>query len=427
MVRIWPPGKRLMSEKELRRKEIKAARDLKRVMSDYYYRMNRISRGEEQGKIAWCSSVGPAELLRAFGFEVYYPENHGATLGATRTAVDYIPLANAIGYSLEICSYLTSDIGAYLKGETPLSRLYPGIKSVPKPDLLAYNTNQCRDVQEWFEFYGREFDVPVVGINSPRALVEVRDIDIANVGGQLKAMIPTLEEVSGQKFDIDGFKESLRLSRRCSELWGELLGLATHLPSPWTFFDGTIHMGPAVCLRGTQEAIDYYELLKRELKERIESDLAAVDGERFRLYWEGMPIWGKLRDLSEQFSELRACVVVSTYCNSWRFSAFDEKNPFESMAQAYTEIFINRAERVKEEYIERMVREYQVDGIIFHDSRTCPNNSNARYSMPQRLEKRLGLPCLVIDADLNDLRCYSEEQTRTNIEAFIEQLEEIRG
>lgn len=415
------PGKRVMSEKGLRRKEIGAARDLKRVMSDYYYRMDRISRGED-GKIAWCTSVGPAELLRAFGFEVHYPENHSAILGAARTAMDYIPLANAIGYSPEICSYLASDVGAYLKGETPLSCLYPGIESVPKPDLLAYNTNQCRDVQEWFEFYGREFRVPVVGINTPRALVEIRDIDIANVVGQLKAMIPTLEEVSGEKFDVDRFKESLRLSRRCSELWGEVLGLAKHLPSPWTFFDGTIHMGPAVCLRGTQEAIDYYEVLKRELKERIESGVAAVEGERFRLYWEGMPIWGKLRDLSEQFSELRACVVVSTYCNSWIFSAFDENNPFESMAQAYTEIFINRAERVKEEYIAKMVREYQVDGIIFHDSRTCPNNSNARYGMPQRLEKRLGLSCLVIDADLNDLRCYSEEQTRTNIEAFIEQL-----
>lgn len=413
-----------MSGKELRRKKIKAARDLKRVMSDYYHRMDSISRGEEEGKIAWCTSVGPAELLRAFGFEVHYPENHGAVLGTTRTAMDYIPLANAIGYSPEICSYLASDVGSYLKGETPLSKVYPGIESVPQPDLLAYNTNQCRDVQEWFEFYGREFDVPVVGINSPRALVEVRDIDIANVVGQLKAMIPTLEEVSGQKFDMDKFKESLRLSRRCSELWGEVLGLAKHLPSPWTFFDGTIHMGPAVCLRGSQEAIDYYEVLKRELKERIESGVAAVDGERFRLYWEGMPIWGKLRDLSEQFSELRACVAVSTYCNSWIFSTFDEETPFESMAQAYTEIFINRAERVKEEYIEKMVKGYQVDGIIFHDSRTCPNNSNARYGMPPRLEKRLGLPCLVIDADLNDLRCYSEERTRTNIEAFVEQLAE---
>lgn len=137
-----------------------------------------------------------------------------------------------------------------------------------------------------------------------------------------------------------------------------------------------------------------------------------------------MPIWGKLRAFSEQFAELETCVVASTYCNSWIFSAFDENSPFESMARGYTEIFINRSEPAKEEYIQRMVEEYQVDGIIFHDSKTCPNNSNARYGMPQRLEKELGVPTLTIDGDLNDLRMYSEEATRTSIEAFIEQLEE---
>ncbi|MGB9616025.1 MAG: 2-hydroxyacyl-CoA dehydratase, partial [Desulfomonilaceae bacterium] len=57
----------------------------------------------------------------------------------------------------------------------------------------------------------------------------------------------------------------------------------------------------------------------------------------------------------------------------------------------------------------------------------CPNNSNSRYGMPQRMGERLKLPVLVINGDLNDLRCYSEEQTRTNIEAFIEQLNEKRS
>ena len=63
-------------------------------------------------------------------------------------------------------------------------------------------------------------------------------------------------------------------------------------------------------------------------------------------------------------------------------------------------------------------------GIIYPDAKTCPNNSNCRYEMPQRLQKKLGKPYLVINGDLNDLRVYSEEQTRTNIEAFVEQLSE---
>ena len=181
-----------------------------------------------------------------------------------------------------------------------------------------------------------------------------------------------------------------------------------------------------MCLRATQEPIDYYDILTEELEQRVADGVAAVDNERFRIYWEGMPVWGKLRALSEQFSELKACVVASTYCNSWIFSAFDETRPFESMAQAYTEIFINRSEPYKEAHMERLVKEYKVDGIVFHDAKTCPNNSNSRYGMPQRLVDKLGIPTLVIDADLNDLRMYSEETTRTNIEAFIEQLEETK-
>jgi benzoyl-CoA reductase/2-hydroxyglutaryl-CoA dehydratase subunit BcrC/BadD/HgdB len=46
--------------------------------------------------------------------------------------------------------------------------------------------------------------------------------------------------------------------------------------------------------------------------------------------------------------------------------------------------------------------------------------------MPVRVTKETGIPHLVIDGDLNDLRCLSDEQTKTNVEAFIEQLEEQR-
>lgn len=44
--------------------------------------------------------------------------------------------------------------------------------------------------------------------------------------------------------------------------------------------------------------------------------------------------------------------------------------------------------------------------------------------MPARLRDQLSIPVLTIDGDLNDLRCYSEEQAHTNIEGFVEQLAE---
>ena len=406
------------------RKPIAAAEEMRRIMEDHFRGLDHNARTGER-KVAWCTSVGPAEILRAMGFLVYFPETHSAMLGATRMAMDMIPHANALGYSPEICSYLTSDIGAYAQGITPLTRAY-GIESIPKPDVLVFNTNQCRDVQDWFAWYAREFDAPSIGIRTHRGVKDVTESHVASIAKQMEEIVEPLEEISGQRFDIDELRRAVALSRECSDLWKAVLDTAAAVPSPLTFFDGTTLMGPAVVGRGTQQAVDFYKILLAELEERVEHGVGAVAGERFRIYWEGMPIWGRLRAHSELFAGLGACVLASTYCNSWIFSAFDAADPFTSMARAYTELFIVRSDEAKERYIKEMIDFFQVDGVIYHDARTCPNNSNNRYGMPQRLEKETGVPSLVINGDLNDLRCLSDEQTHTNVEAFIEQLEERR-
>ena len=402
-------------------KKIAAAKTMRKLMADHFYELDRAAK-EGHPKIAWCTSVGPAELLRAMGFVVYFPENHGAMLGATRMATDTIPTANAIGYSPDICSYLTSDIGAFLQGRTPLSDAYEGIEAIPKPDVLVYNTNQCREVLDWFGWYGRRWSRPVIGVECYRGVKEVTDVHVAGVAGQIEALVPTLEKITGERLDIDRLREAVRLSRECSDLWKEVLDTAAARPSPLTFFDSTIHMAPAVVMRGTQTAIDYYHELLAELRARITEGVAAVEGERLRLYWEGMPIWGRLRDLATLFLELRACVVASTYANSWIFTALDPQEPFESMARAYTELFIVRSDPYKEKYLQEMIDTFAVDGVVFHDCKTCPSNTNSRYGMAQRLQERLGTPSITIAGDLNDLRCYSDEQAKTQIEAFAEQL-----
>ena len=412
----------MYDENEVVRKEFRATNTLKKVMADHFYELDEASKTGSQ-KIAWCTSVGPAELLRGMGFLVYFPENHGAMLGSTRMASDLIPYTNAIGYSPDICSYLTSDIGSFLQKKTPLTKAY-NIESVPRPDVLVFNTNQCRDVQDWFAWYSREYKVPFIGVHTHRDIGQIRDYQINDIANQIKDLVPLLEEVSGERFDMDRFKEAVGLSKRTSQLWRACLESASAIPSPWTFFDAAVHMGPAVVSRGVKESVDYYELLLPELEERIKAKTGAIEGEKHRLYWEGMPIWGKLRALSQQFASLKSCVVASTYCNSWIFDQLDPDEPFESMALAYTELFIVRDEPYKEQYIKDCDDLFRFDGLIFHDAKTCPNNSNNRYGMPERLSERLKIPTLTINGDLNDLRCYSEEQAKTNIEAFIEQLEE---
>ena len=388
-------------------------------MRDYFLDLDLAARDPNR-RVAWCTSVGPAEILRAMGFEVFFPENHGAMLGATRLCMETLTRAHAMGFSPDICSYLTSDIGAYRAKVTPLTRAY-GIESVPRPDVLVYNTNQCKDVMHWFEFFGREFNAPVVGIHGPTQIPEVLTHHVADVVAQFEALITQLESIAAKALDRDELARVCGLSRAASDLWSGVLATAKARPSPFNFFDTTIYMGPMVVLRGTQKARDYYRELLAEMKTRVAQGVAAVEHEDKRIYWEGMPVWGRLRALADLFQRNHACVVASTYCNSWVFDDFDADDPLPSMARAYLRIFINRNDDYKCATIRRLVQDYAIDGVLFHEAKTCPNNSNSQYRLPERLREQ-GVACATIQGDLCDLRCFSDEQSATIIEAFVETL-----
>ena len=53
-----------MSTQPFKGKPIKAVKKMAGIMSDYFYDLDRAAKSGEQ-KVAWCTSVGPAELLRA--------------------------------------------------------------------------------------------------------------------------------------------------------------------------------------------------------------------------------------------------------------------------------------------------------------------------------------------------------------------------
>ena len=410
-----------MSREPIRK--LKTAGLLKETTQDYFNRLREAELSPER-KVAWCTSVGPAELLYALGFRVFFPENHAAMIGASKQAQNYIPLAAAVGYSPEICSYLTSDIGAFLAGKTPLSAY--GLDRVPAPDVLCFNTNQCRDVQHWFRFYGDRFGVPVVGIHTPLGVHDLTEGIVADVADQLRGLVPLLEKVSGQTFDPDRFSEAVGLSKEACSLWRQILETAKQTPAPLNFFDASIHMGPVVTMRGTQHAVDYYRELLAELETRVAEGVGAVPVEKYRLYWEGMPIWGRLKMMAGLLAANECCCVASTYCNSWVFDALDPTDPFGSSALAYTKLFIARSDPQKETELARLLDEYRIDGIVYHEAKTCQRNTNTLYGLPARLREKTGVPYLELNGDLNDLRCFNDEQAAFAVETFVGQLAQRR-
>lgn len=56
----------MAEEKQTIRKKIHATDQMNKIMADYFYGLNEAATTGKQ-KVAWCTSVGPAELLRALG------------------------------------------------------------------------------------------------------------------------------------------------------------------------------------------------------------------------------------------------------------------------------------------------------------------------------------------------------------------------
>ena len=65
----------MTEKKETSRKGCASGKALKKVMADHFYELDEAVKTGSR-KIAWCTSVGPAELLRGMGFLVYKSLKH---------------------------------------------------------------------------------------------------------------------------------------------------------------------------------------------------------------------------------------------------------------------------------------------------------------------------------------------------------------
>lgn len=397
---------------------LECAPKLKELAHSHYLDLEAAATDPER-HVVWCSGLGPVELLRALGLTPYFPENHAALIGASRRASPYIRRALADGFSPFASTAMTSDIGAFLAQESPLVSVH-GIAGPPRPEALVYCTNYSESMRHWFEWYATRFGRPVFGIHAPPVIGDVEQTDVDSTVRQTLRLVSQLEDRFSVKLDMDRLGEVVTCSARAATLYGMCLALSSQVPCPWTYFDHLVHLAPMVLLRGTPQAVEYYRILLAELESRVNEGQAAVPGERFRVYWEGPPIWCELRPLATLFLEHGVAVVSSTYGKIFALEGLDGQNPIESMARTYVGIFPNRSSGYKADFLASELEHLGVDAVIYHDGRTSQKHSSVRYGLQQRVTEATGLPSLVLEADTHDTRIFSLEQLERQLQDFIE-------
>ena len=402
---------------EKEKRKIQSAKKMKEIMTAYYIEAK--TAGETGKKVAWITSGGPVEPLIVMDVIPVYPENHGAMIGASRMGAALYEKAEAMGYASDLCSYACSDIACAPINGGPIGGL-------PRPDMLICCNNICGTVLKWYEIQARYFNVPLFILDTPFCHTEYTREMRKYVRRQIDEYLRFLEEHCGKKYDYDRMKEVGKLSVTGQKLWQAVLDTTMHKPAPMSAFDAFFHLALIVTLRGTQQAVDYYEMLLAEMKQRIADGIGAIPNERYRLLWDNLPVWYRTKWLSEKFAAQDACLVADTYTSAWCGSLkyVDENNFLETMAECYTRIYLNIGVDEMARTVMAMVDKYEVDGIVMHSNRSCKPYSLGQYDIQRIVEKQKGIPSLMLEADMTDERKFSESQIETRIDAFIEILQE---
>jgi benzoyl-CoA reductase/2-hydroxyglutaryl-CoA dehydratase subunit BcrC/BadD/HgdB len=395
---------------------LKAASQGKKMVAMHYLRGRRANRDR---KVAWVTSGAPIEFLKALDFYLLYPENHGALCGTARAVVDISSEAESAGYSRDICSYARTDIGSMLSGKTPVGQL-------PRPELLVACTNICQTVLHWYRVLAHHFDAPLILIDTPFIYTETNEYAVEFVKRQLEDAITVAEEVAGRSLDPVKLEEVILLSREAVELWKALLELGKNRPAPISVFDQFIMMAPIVEMRGEAETVDFYAALLEEVDQRVAQGVGVVADERKRLLWDNLPIWYRLRYLAETLGRHGIVIAASTYTNAWAelASLMDSGQPLEAMASTYLHPILNRGTGHKLDTMKKMIADFQLDGAILHSDRSCKPYSVGQLDQRDRLIRDCGVPALMLEADHNDPRSFSEEQVSNRLSAFIEMLQD---
>lgn len=387
---------------------------LKELISRHYLTGRHANRGR---KVAWVTSGAPVEFLTALDYFLVYPENHAAVCGIRRQGPELCAVAEARGYSRDLCSYARTDLGSLLSGQTPVGRL-------PRPDLLVCCTNICQTVLYWYQVLANHFTVPLVLIDTPFVYDRAGDHAVAFVQTQIEDAIGAAERVAERDLAPRQLEAVMAKSQEAIALWMQVMDTGKHRPAPITAFDEFIHMAPIVEMRGAEDTVAYYRALLAELKDRMARGVGALTREKKRLVWDNLPIWPRLRALSETLASRGVALVASTYTNAWGELAplIDPSQPVVSMARVYLHPILNQGTGHKLELLTRMVRDYGADGAILHSNRSCKPYSIGQIDQRRHLAQEVGIPALLLEGDQNDPRASSPEIADERLESFLETL-----
>ena len=409
----------------------------------------------EQGKqIVWYNGGALNPIFQAAGLAWCHGEAFAARLAAQRLEGPAQLAGAEYGYNAELCSYSRTHLGCSVltlqgaaletgegehTGVVGLQDQRDLAARLPAPDFFVNNYAGCSTGQQWdgisYRVFGKQLPIfnishPFLWGNKPDAgYLTGEEWEEASdfVEGQLRELIAWLEAQTGRPFDWDELSQSMAYIKRAAELRregaGPVQGQRRRRRRSGT---GSRASRRSTSCPATRPWSTTSPRVRDEIASGSTTGVAAVQGEKYRLYFDGIMNWNKLGFLSRKFAEHGAAVLAGRYIHNafWQEPhLIDVENPLLGMAQHYLLCPTNHGTRTLDYLTLRDCREYDVDGIVFHSTRTCRAFTGPQRLLARSAQNNLGIPSIFFEGDVADASFYKEEILESRLVAMLEQID----
>jgi len=396
------------------------------LMNRYYEKLAQLAKKRDM-PVAWISTMVPIELINAAGLFPFYPENYAALCASRGKSKDLIAVAESKGISRDLCGYATCNIGSVLSDEWAF-----GKGGVPLPDVLIATRLTCNIHIGWFQYLSRRLQVPLFIMDAPyRSSAGYEEKDVAYFIDQLKRLVAFIEEKAGRPISREKLEEVMTNSDQASLYWAEISTSRKTIPSPLASNDVFSLMFPMVTLAGKEEAVTFFKMVAEEIKRRGESNaqdsgnkLENKPGkEKYRFIWDLFPPWHDMK-LWKIFDDAGVVFVIDFYADAFS-GRLTKSDPYLSLADKY--LFnpsLQRGIVAKRDLVEKVAREYHLDGAVFMSNRACRYFSLGQLDLADYVRNELGLPVLFFEGDHMDPNHYTRGSVERLVYPFLEMLKE---
>ncbi|HOI17292.1 MAG TPA: double-cubane-cluster-containing anaerobic reductase [Geobacteraceae bacterium] len=241
--------------------------------------------------------------------------------------------------------------------------------------------------------------------------------------GEMKRLRTRLEKEFSVEITDEKLRDAIRLANDERRSLKEFQDVCKNNPAPISGMDMLTVLHNRGFSVDKREAIELVDRLTSELREMADNGLSPFPPSTPRILLSGVPVGIGSDKVVRLVEECGGSVVCFESCGAYKkIDPIEERGDLlEAMADRYLRIPCSCMSPNEGRFplVERLVREFQVDGVIDLTWQGCHTYNIESYSLKRHVRETSNVPFLQIETD------YSEsdtEQLKVRIEAFLEMI-----